>query len=81
MTPIRVAPEALSELIDAAAWYDSRRIGLGTEFLEEVERILPLIERLLSSFTRQYSTVRAERVSGDLSHLHNSQNSDLVVPR
>ena len=52
MIAIRLAPEALSELVEAAAWYDARQAGLGTEFLVEVESILPLIERLPSSFAR-----------------------------
>jgi len=33
-----VRPEAESDVIEAATWYDARREGLGNEFVEEVLR-------------------------------------------
>lgn len=33
-----VLPEAEADLRGAYDWYDLRRVGLGTEFLEEVDR-------------------------------------------
>ena len=35
-----VRPEAGDDLVEAAKWYDSRREGLGDEFIEEVLQIL-----------------------------------------
>jgi hypothetical protein len=43
-------PEALDELAEAAAWYLSHRPGLDVDFLAEVERVLPLIERTPKRF-------------------------------
>lgn len=37
---VRLATGALTELDEAARWYDSRRRGLGHEFLEAVEEAL-----------------------------------------
>lgn len=34
-----VRPEAGDDVIEAAAWYDERRDGLGAEFVEEVLRV------------------------------------------
>ncbi len=34
-----VRPTAGDDVIEAAAWYDERRVGLGAEFVEEVLRI------------------------------------------
>ncbi len=34
-----VRPEAGDDVVEAAAWYDERRVGLGAEFVEEVRRI------------------------------------------
>jgi len=43
VSDIRLSPEAVTELAEAAAWYAAQRPGLEGEFLDEVERILPLI--------------------------------------
>ena len=37
MTEVRLAPEALDELSEAASWYEKRSEGLGAELLDEVE--------------------------------------------
>lgn len=34
-----VRPEAGEDVAEAAAWYDTRRAGLGDEFVEEVLRV------------------------------------------
>jgi hypothetical protein len=36
---IVVRPEAGDDVMEAAAWYDQRRRGLGDEFVEEVLRV------------------------------------------
>ena len=40
----RFTAEAEDELAEAAIWYQNRRAGLGTEFLEEAERVFEAIE-------------------------------------
>lgn len=50
MTEARLTAEALSELNEAALWYDRRSRGLGTELLDDVERALSRVEALPESF-------------------------------
>ena len=52
MTPVRFAPEVSDELAEAVLWYEARRPGLGSEFLDEVQAILPLIGTGPRSFPR-----------------------------
>jgi hypothetical protein len=33
---------ASAEFIEATAWYDSKRLGLGLEFIAEIERCISL---------------------------------------
>ena len=44
MSGLRLAPEALVELHEAASWYEARSTGLGSELLDEVEEVLQRIE-------------------------------------
>jgi toxin ParE1/3/4 len=39
-------PEAETEIIESAEWYENQRLGLGDEFLDEIENA---ISRILSS--------------------------------
>jgi len=41
--PLRVRPEAESDIEEAAAWYEQQRLGLGNEFLDEILRIYATI--------------------------------------
>ena len=52
MTHVRFAPEVPDELAEAVLWYEARRQELGSEFLDEVQAILPLIGRRPRSFPR-----------------------------
>jgi toxin ParE1/3/4 len=52
LSVVRLSPEAVDELAEAAVWYRSRRPGLELEFLVEVERILPMIGDSPASFPR-----------------------------
>ena len=45
MKPLRVEAAAEEELRAAVRWYESRRPGLGTRFLSEVDHVLDLIRR------------------------------------
>lgn len=44
MQKIILHPQARTEMLDAAIYYDDCRGGLGTEFLDEVETIFSLIK-------------------------------------
>lgn len=41
---LHVLPQAQRDVRQAAQWYDSRRVGLGAEFLDEFEAALEDIE-------------------------------------
>ena len=52
MTTIGLAPEALAEVAEAAAWYESQRAGLAAEFLGEIDRGLSMLMTRPASFPR-----------------------------
>jgi plasmid stabilization system protein ParE len=52
VSSVRLFPEAVAELAEAAEWYAGRRPGLELDFLDQVERILLVIERSPASFPR-----------------------------
>lgn len=52
MSAVRLSPEAVAEVAEAAEWYAVKRPGLEAEFLAEVERILPLIDTSPALFPR-----------------------------
>ena len=56
MKPAQLAPEAVTELADAAVWYESRSRGLAGKFLQEFETVLRLIESRSASFPRILDT-------------------------
>jgi len=41
-----IAPEVEQDLAEAAAWYESRRVGLGEEFLDCVDACVSAILRM-----------------------------------
>ena len=45
MKPLRTEPESSTELAEAAVWYETKREGLGLEFLEAVDAALEFITR------------------------------------
>lgn len=52
MSAVRLSPEAVAEVAEAAGWYAVKRPGLEAEFLAEIEHILPLIATSPTSFPR-----------------------------
>lgn len=52
MKVVRLSTEASDEMFQAALWYRTRRPGLESEFLAEVDRMLPLIGSAPTSFPR-----------------------------
>ena len=52
MTHVRFASEVPDELAEAVLWYEARRHGLGSEFLDEVQATLPFIGGRPRSFPR-----------------------------
>ncbi len=41
---LRLNPEAEADLVEAFAWYEAQRPGLGSEFFAEVAQVLQRIE-------------------------------------
>jgi plasmid stabilization system protein ParE len=52
LKPVRLSREADAEAEEAAVWYDGRQAGLGTEFLEELDRMTAMIAARPESFPR-----------------------------
>lgn len=44
MRTIRIHAAASQEAIEAAAWYERERVGLGTEFLRAIDAALDILE-------------------------------------
>lgn len=45
MLRLEVHPDVYEELEEARAWYEEHAVGLGDEFLDEVERAIATIQR------------------------------------
>jgi hypothetical protein len=50
--------EARNELDDAYSWYESQQLGLGDDFLEQVEKTLTRIFQVPESYPAVYRDVR-----------------------
>ena len=48
---LRILAEARAEAVEAAAWYDRQRSGLGAQLFDEIERSLERIEHAPDSFS------------------------------
>jgi len=53
-----VAPEAELDLIEAYVWYESRRVGLGEEFLSAVDASMESIRRQPAIYARVHEEYR-----------------------
>jgi plasmid stabilization system protein ParE len=51
-------PEAQADLGEAFLWYETQRLGLGSEFLAEVALVLERIERMPEAFAIVRSQTR-----------------------
>lgn len=56
--PVTFHRAAHAEFIDAAAWYESKRPGLGDEFIAEIERCATLIASQPRLYTEVHNRVR-----------------------
>jgi plasmid stabilization system protein ParE len=53
-----LAPEAQDDIISAYGWYESRRVGLGEEFLVSLEACLHAIQRHPEMYGTVYGNYR-----------------------
>ena len=51
-------PEVRNELDEAYSWYESQELGLGDDFLEQVDEALDRICQMPESYTAVYRDVR-----------------------
>ena len=54
---VTLRPAAEEDLDDAAQWYESHSSGLGGEFLDEVQRVIGLIEDNPQSYPRIHGEI------------------------
>lgn len=47
---VRFRSEAESDVVLAREWYDARRLGLGDEFIQALERAIDLVSELPEAF-------------------------------
>lgn len=59
---LRFRPEVVSDLVDAAKWYDDRRRGLGGEVLQECKAALDRIQERPEQGTVNPDGVRSVRL-------------------
>lgn len=59
---LRFRPEVVGDLENAAKWYDDRRLGLGSEFLEECKAALDRILETPDQGTTNPDGVRSVRI-------------------
>jgi plasmid stabilization system protein ParE len=57
-----VRPEAETDLAAAFEWYESKSLGLGTDFLRAVDACYAFIRRAPESYQLVYSGVRRARL-------------------
>jgi len=56
--PLVLRPQARAELLEARAWYDGERPGLGTEFLTEVRAAVALLREMPEAFPTVHRSIR-----------------------
>ena len=56
--PVYVLPAARDDIAAAAAWYESRRPGLGAAFLRRVGEVLSRVEEQPLQFPQVHETIR-----------------------
>lgn len=54
---VALRPEAEEDLEDASLWYEGHRVGLGEEFLDEVQQAIGLIEENPQSYPRVHGEI------------------------
>lgn len=59
MNTLVVKAEAIQDMADAFSWYEQKRLGLGTEFLDEVEEFF---DRIIQNPDR-YQSHRNQRIA------------------
>lgn len=62
MRALRFLPEAPDDIRAACQWYDSRRAGLGQEFLNELHSALGRVSETPEIYGSGYRDVRSARM-------------------
>jgi plasmid stabilization system protein ParE len=60
--PLIVNPEAEADLADARAWYEGQRAGLGDVFLDRVDEVFKLVQRMPELYGKVFQDLRVARV-------------------
>jgi plasmid stabilization system protein ParE len=62
MKPVVFHPEADSELVSAAQWYDRQKLGLGADLLDEVDAAISRIAAAPEAFGILTRNIRLHRL-------------------
>jgi hypothetical protein len=60
---LRLLPQAVEDIRETSFWYDGRLLGLGDEFVAQLNRVLDLIEARPTSFPLVARSVRKALLS------------------
>jgi hypothetical protein len=63
---VRIRPEAENDLKEAFPWYEDKRLGLGYDFLLQVDAGIRFVERSPEVYSSEYRGIRIS-----VSHLYN----------
>lgn len=58
MRRLTILPQAELDIIDAIAWYEERRTGLGEEFLDEIDSVLQRVIKNPDQFPKIRNNIR-----------------------
>lgn len=58
MLPLSIRPEAEDDLASGYDWYEKHREGLGSDFLDEVEKTLKSIENSPELYSKVHRDIR-----------------------
>ena len=56
--PVRLRPEAAEDIGEAAKWYEQQRSGLGSVFLDEIQRALLSIAEQPAQYPVMHRSIR-----------------------
>jgi hypothetical protein len=55
---LRVRPEARHDILSAMTWYETRELGLGAQFLAEVDAVFERIVKRPESYAKTHGPFR-----------------------
>lgn len=61
---LKIREEASIEIVEAYKWYEDKKIGLGEDFLKELDKAFKMLKKKPEIFQRKYRSFRSVRLGG-----------------